>query len=58
MEPELDCAWTGQNIAENTNNNANERIVRVGMRMRSLLRFLIFETELLKREQSAQAEAE
>jgi hypothetical protein len=58
MEPEFDCAWTVQHIAENRNTNANERIPRVGMRMRSLLRFLIFEKELLKRWQSEQAEAE
>jgi hypothetical protein len=32
-------------------------MLRVGMHMRSLLRFLIFETELLRRGQSAQAEA-
>jgi hypothetical protein len=58
IEPELDCAWTVQNIAENTNTDTNERMLRVGMRMRSLLRFLIFETELLTSWQSVQAEAE
>jgi hypothetical protein len=42
IEPELDCAWTVQNIAENTNTNANERMLRVGVRIKSLLRFLLF----------------
>ena len=57
IEPELDCAWTVQKIAENRNTNANERMLRVGKRMRSLLRYLIFEKELLKSWQSVQAEA-
>ena len=42
MEPELDCAWTVENIAENTNTNTNERMLRVGMRIESLLRFTDF----------------
>jgi hypothetical protein len=58
IEPELDCAWTVQNIAENTNTNANERMLRVGVRMKSLLIFLLFEIELLKRRQFVQAEVE
>jgi hypothetical protein len=57
IEPELDWAWIDPKIAENTNTNTNERMLRVGMRMRSLLRFLIFEIELLKNLQSVQAEA-
>jgi hypothetical protein len=33
IEPELDSAWTVQNMAENTNTNSNERMLRVGMRI-------------------------
>ena len=61
IEPELDWARAVQkpvqNIAEHKDTDTNESMLRVGMRMRSLLRFLIFETELLKSWQSAQAEA-
>jgi hypothetical protein len=37
-EPLLDCAWTLQGMAENTNTNKNERMLRAYVRMKSLLR--------------------
>jgi hypothetical protein len=42
MVPELDCAWSVQNIAENRNTNRNEKMLRVGVRIGSLLRFTEF----------------
>jgi hypothetical protein len=57
-DPVFDCAWAVQDIAANTNTNRNERTLRLGMRMKCLLRLLIFQTELLTSGQFVRAEAE
>jgi hypothetical protein len=42
MEPALDCARIAENIVENTNTNRNEKMLRVGVRIESLLRLFDF----------------
>jgi hypothetical protein len=42
MEPELDCAWSVQDMAENANTNRNEKMLRIGVRIDCLLRFIDF----------------
>jgi hypothetical protein len=42
MEPELDCAWSIQNMGENANTNRNEKMLRIGVRIDCLLRFTDF----------------
>jgi hypothetical protein len=44
IEPELDCAWSTGN-AENRKTSKKKRMLRVGMRMWSLLKFIDFRDE-------------